>query len=412
MVLDQAPYLFDTFNRGQVFGRDAHNLWIAGRILLEERSALAIYDNDRFTAFQTGMVGSGVGWNSYFYPPTAFATAALVGSMPYPIALATYSAAGLLALMLAVGAPNFKRPVLLLLLVAPMTGFNLIMGQNGLISAALLVGGLRLLAHRPGMAGVLFGLLAFKPILGLLIPPLLLLRGQWRAFAFAYATLTVIATALLPVLLWGSEVWTAFFTAALPLQQSVLHHAVGIGMLMIPSAFNSARIAGLDTVGSYLVHALFAVAALTIFLRHFVRRRHLRSLPLSTTDILVFTLATALMSPYVHNYDFAMIEAAIVLWCLSLHREPVTPALTFVIATGWCVGLLSLFSNALHVPAAPLFLIAALCLAARTRADPVENDALPSKSSAAIDQPHPQADRSAASGNSTDRIRCRKPAQR
>ena len=322
MVFDQAPYLFDTFNRGQVFGRDAHNLWIAGRILLEERSALAIYDNDRFTAFQTAMVGSGVGWNSYFYPPTAFATAALVGSMPYPIALATYSAAGLLALMLAVGAPDFKRPVLLLLLVAPMTGFNLIMGQNGLISAALLVGGLRLLAHRPGMAGVLFGLLAFKPILGLLIPPLLLLRGQWRAFA--YATLTVIATALLPILLWGSEVWTAFFTAALPLQQSVLHHAVGIGMLMIPSAFNSARIAGLDTVGSYLVHALFAVAALTIFLRHFVRRRHLRSLPLSTTDILVFTLATALMSPYVHNYDFSMIEAAILLWCVSLRRHPAT----------------------------------------------------------------------------------------
>ena len=49
MVFDQAPYLFDTFNRGQVFGRDAHNLWIAGRILLEERSALAIYDNDRVT---------------------------------------------------------------------------------------------------------------------------------------------------------------------------------------------------------------------------------------------------------------------------------------------------------------------------------------------------------------------------
>ena len=377
MVFDQAPYLFDTFNRGQVFGRDAHNLWIAGRILLEERSALAIYDNDRFTAFQTAMVGSGVGWNSYFYPPTAFATAALVGSMPYPIALATYSAAGLLALILAVGAPNFKRPVLLLLLVAPMTGFNLIMGQNGLISAALLVGGLRLLAHRPGMAGVLFGLLAFKPILGLLIPPLLLLRGQWRAFA--YATLTVIATALLPILLWGSEVWTAFFTAALPLQQSVLHHAVGIGMLMIPSAFNSARIAGLDTVGSYLVHALFAVAALTIFLRHFVRRRHLRSLPLSTTDILVFTLATALMSPYVHNYDFSMIEAAILLWCVSLRRHPATPALTFVIATGCCVGLLSLFSNALHVPIAPLCLIAALYLVVGTNTDAEAGDAVRSR---------------------------------
>lgn len=121
------------------------------------------------------------------------------------------------------------------------------------------------------------------------------------------------------------------------------------------------------------------MAALTIFLRHFVRRRHLRSLPLSTTDILVFTLATALMSPYVHNYDFSMIEAAILLWCVSLRRHPATPALTFVIATGWCVGLLSLFSNALHVPIAPLCLIAALYLVVGTNTDAEAGDAARSR---------------------------------
>jgi hypothetical protein len=377
MVFDQAPYLFDTFNRGQVFGRDAYTFWTAGRVLLEQGGPESVYDNATFSLYQATLAGDGIGWNPWFYPPTAYLPVALMALMPWPVALLVHTLSGLLAIVLAVGAPRFERPVLLLLVAAPMTCFNLIMGQNGLICAALLIGGLRLVSHRPALAGILFGLLAFKPIFGILIPLLVLIRRDWTAFLSAAATATT--GALLPVAIWGAEVWPLFLSEAIPQQQDVLHRSVGIGTLMVPSAFNSARIAGLDTVGSYLVHALFAVAALTIFLRHFVRRRHLRSLPLSTTDILVFTLATALMSPYVHNYDFSMIEAAILLWCVSLRRHPATPALTFVIATGWCVGLLSLFSNALHVPIAPLCLIAALYLVVGTNTDAEAGDAARSR---------------------------------
>lgn len=245
IIIDQWPYLSDTFSRGQIFGRDAHTFWAAGRALLETGDAQNIYNNIAFTEFKKAITGGDIGWSPYFYPPPALLTTVLLGLMPYSIALPIYTLIGLAMFLLAIGAPHLKRPTLLLLLVAPMTSFNIIMGQNGLISAALLIGGLRLLAYRPALAGILFGLLAFKPILGLLIPLLLIIRRDW--ITFLYASLTVIITSLLPVILWGIDVWTLFFTDAIQVQQNMLHHAIGIGMLMIPSAFNSARLLGLDT---------------------------------------------------------------------------------------------------------------------------------------------------------------------
>ena len=365
IALDQWAFFYDTFSRGQIFGRDAHNLWIAGRILLEENSVQHIYDNDAFTAYQIAVTGSGIGWNAWFYPPPALFIAALMGLMPYSVAFPAYSLIGLTAFTLAVGAPHFRRPMLLLLLAAPMTSFNIVMGQNGLLSAAILIGGLRLLAHRPILAGILFGILTFKPILGLLIPVLLLIRKDWAAFASA--TLTVLIVSTLPTLLWGTEVWTLFFKDAVTTQQHTLHHAIGIGMLMIPSAFNSARLIGLDTTSCYVVHILFMAIALAAFWYHFVHQTHEATQPLSPKDILIFTLATAMISPYMHNYDFSMIEGAIVLYCLNQPDRPTTSTLTFLIIACWCTGLLSLFGNMAGAPVAPLILIACMLITSRTR---------------------------------------------
>lgn len=365
ITLDQWPYLSDTFNRGQIFGRDAHNLWIAGRILLEEGSVKNIYDNDAFTAYQTSVTGSGIGWNAWFYPPPALFIAALVGLMPYSVAFPVYSLIGLAAFIVAVGAPYFRRPILFLLLAAPMTSFNIIMGQNGLLSAAILIGGLRLLAYRPVLAGMLFGILTFKPILGLLIPVLLFIRKDWTTFISATLTALVINT--LPALFWGAEVWALFLKDASAIQQHTLHHAIGIGMLMIPSAFNSARLLGLDTTSCYLVHILFTTVALVIFWYHFVHQTHKAKQSLSPKSILIFILATAMMSPYMHNYDFSMIEGAIIFYCLNQSDRPTTPTLAFLIVTCWCVGLLSLFGNMFGAPVAPLILIACMLIASRAR---------------------------------------------
>ena len=61
-------------------------------------------------------------------------------------------------------------------------------GQNAFLSAALLSTGAIWLAARPILAGVAFGLLAFKPHLGLMIPVALAAAGRWKTIASATVT--------------------------------------------------------------------------------------------------------------------------------------------------------------------------------------------------------------------------------
>ena len=61
-------------------------------------------------------------------------------------------------------------------------------GQTGFLTAALLTGGVLCLERREALAGILFGLLAYKPQFGLLIPLVLVAGGYWRAIAAAGAT--------------------------------------------------------------------------------------------------------------------------------------------------------------------------------------------------------------------------------
>src|SRR4029077_20364009 len=74
---------------------------------------------------------------------------------------------------------------LLLALAFPAVLINVGHGHNGFLTAALLGGGLVVLDRRPLPAGILFGLMAYKPQFGLMIPIALAAGGYWRSFAAA-----------------------------------------------------------------------------------------------------------------------------------------------------------------------------------------------------------------------------------
>ena len=95
--------------------------------------------------------------------------------------------------------PSRSRPLLV----------NLGHGQNGFLTAALLGGALAILDRRPIVAGLLFGLLAYKPQFGLMIPLALVAGGYWRSFAAAVATVAFLAVAA--TIAFGPDVWRAFF---------------------------------------------------------------------------------------------------------------------------------------------------------------------------------------------------------
>ena len=68
-----------------------------------------------------------------------------------------------------------------------------------------------MIERRPALAGVLIGLLTYKPHLGLLFPIALIAGGHWRAFATATIAAVLIAAA--SWLVFGSESWNAFFAS-------------------------------------------------------------------------------------------------------------------------------------------------------------------------------------------------------
>ena len=100
----------------------------------------------------------------------------------------------------------------LLALAFPAVFVNLGHGHNGFLTAALFGFALVQPRPRPIVAGILFGLLAYKPQFGLMIPLVLAATGRWRTMLAAAAT--VAALALAATLAFGIETWRAFFASA------------------------------------------------------------------------------------------------------------------------------------------------------------------------------------------------------
>ena len=119
---------------------------------------------------------------------------ALLAPMPYPLALAVWQGVTLRFILLSVRSRacvgfhpsdvtlRSRSGWLLLALAFPAVFINLGHGHNGFLTAALFGGALATLERRPLVAGMLFGLLAYKPQFGMLIPLVLLATGRWRVY--------------------------------------------------------------------------------------------------------------------------------------------------------------------------------------------------------------------------------------
>src|SRR3546814_8773713 len=93
------------------------------------------------------------------------------GQLPYIWSLAVWSFLWLgLYLWTSIVGRSDTKILLLALLLAPATFANFSDGQNGFLTGALLIGGLRLLGTKPIVAGILFGILTVKPQLGIRLP--------------------------------------------------------------------------------------------------------------------------------------------------------------------------------------------------------------------------------------------------
>jgi arabinofuranan 3-O-arabinosyltransferase len=186
---------------------DFVNVWAAGRLVLEGHPALA-YDWNIQKQVELALLKQDfVGYFAWHYPPPFLLVAVLLAQFPYAgafIGWMVFSIIPYLAIMRAIVGRNFG---LVLAIAFPAVFSNMMVGQNGFLTASLIGATLYLMPMRPVLAGICLGLLSYKPQYGLLFPVVLIAAAQWRVFFSAAAT--AITLAFVSWLAFGSESWQA-----------------------------------------------------------------------------------------------------------------------------------------------------------------------------------------------------------
>jgi hypothetical protein len=207
--------------------RDFAFFWGAARLFWFGHIG-AVFDPGVFNGWLAGQLAPGTlePYATWSYPPAMLLPLLPFGLLPAPLALAVWLLATF-ALLAAVLMLTFRNERLTLaVLLSPAAFYCLSFGQNGALTAALLIGGLWLLDRRPAAAGVMLGLLVIKPQLGILLPFALAAGGYWRAFAAA--ALAASAVLVLSWLLFGAAAWLGFLHETAPHMTAQLLHDWGI----------------------------------------------------------------------------------------------------------------------------------------------------------------------------------------
>ena len=352
--------------------------------------AAAPFDPHRQFVREQAIFGPDTQFYGWHYPPFFLGLAGLLALLPYALALAFWQGATLILYLLAIRAiltmsswPGLSRQStssfsgtsqdvdarhkaghdgaesgfgdgklwLLLALAYPAVFINLGHGHNGFFTAALIAGALTQLDRRPLIAGILIGLLAYKPQFGLLIPLVLAVSGRWRVFFAAAATVAALALAV--TLCFGMDVWTAFF-ASTKFTRSVVLEQGGTGWYKIQSVFSWVRMWGGGIPLAYAVQGAvtLAVAAALGWLW-----RTRAAFPLQAGALL---LGTVLATPYSLDYELMLLAPAIAFLAAGGTQRGFAPWEKTLLAALWLVPLLTRsVAQATLIPlAVPLMLLA------------------------------------------------------
>jgi Glycosyltransferase family 87 len=296
----------------QTFG-DFPALWSYGRIQVI-RSAALLYDFDGLHAAQVAL-GMEEMWQYPFpYPPHVLFLVRPFGFMSYETALGVWIGAQLVFYLWAVlgndgsQVERFSRnwPVRLAmsaaLVVAPTATLTVVIGQSGFLAAGLLIGGMRRAGARPVLAGILLGLLTYKPQLGLLVPVALLAAGWWRCAVSA--CLTIVVLVLASSAAFGWDIWLVWLRSLAGYQEWFSHRTMGASLR--PTVTDNLGILGAPLIVARVAQWAVAAAAAVASWRCFRGG-------CQTLAIAALAAATCLANPHAHVYDLPMLDAAVVL---------------------------------------------------------------------------------------------------
>ncbi|MFZ5480271.1 MAG: glycosyltransferase family 87 protein [Myxococcota bacterium] len=291
---------------GKNVGVDFVTFWAGSEAALAGRAA-SVWDAFAMQAAQQAAIGAPIGPYAFHYPPTFLLLCLPLSWAPYLVSFAIWCAAGT-ALYLAwarAAAPDPVTPGLAL----AFPGFfqNVLQGQNGLFTTALLGGALWQLDARPALAGVLLGVLSFKPHLAAAAFLAIAAGRRWRALATAVATAGVLAVASYGVL--GQDAWLAFAKNG-AFAVRVLETEGVLPWNRMPTVQVAAMLLGAPVAAARVLQAVAALAAAGAMVALWARGASFTARAASLVGALF------LVTPFAFDYDQALlaIPAAAIGW--------------------------------------------------------------------------------------------------
>ena len=314
---------------GRPVGTDFSSFWTAGRMALDGHAAAA-YDWKAHWDVQKQTHGVDL-FYPWSYPPVFFFVAAALAALPYLPAFLLWQGGSLLAALAVFRAILPQREALLFALAFPAVLICAGHGQTGFLTAALLGGGVLALQRNEVLAGILFGLLIYKPQFGILLPFVLAAGGHWRAFASA--AVTALAAIMLSVAVWGWLAWQAFF-ASVPLTEKIVFEAGDTGFEKFQSIFAWVRLWHGPLWLAYGLQAVVTLGALAVcvWIWRSGAAHRLKGAALLTGALLA--------SPYVLDYDLIAFGLAIALAAAHGLKHGFRPWEKTILAAAWVAPVL------------------------------------------------------------------------
>lgn len=282
--------------------------------------ALSAYSSSAIHAEEVARVGHQ--FKTLFpwqYPPLFFFVAVLLACLPFAPAFALWVGTmvplyGLVAALIA-----RSRALFFAAWGTPWAILATMNGQNGFLTASIIGLVLLNLEARPLVAGLVLGLLSYKPQYAFLFPFALAFGGYWRAFAWACAS-TVCLT-LLSCAVFGTDCLLAFAHGLGHATQDVLV-AAGIGWNVLQSLYTLLRWIGVSATLAWFAQITLAIACV-VFVAALWRSKSPFALKAAGLIAVI-----PLVTPYAFIYDFPLLTMALAFF----HRQRAFDRVEIVVA--------------------------------------------------------------------------------
>jgi alpha-1,2-mannosyltransferase len=340
---------------GKAIGTDFTSFYTASKLALASHPEAA-YDPQIHGAAQNALFGRKLEYSAFFYPPIFLLCCLPLALVPYLLSLALWQGITFLGYWGVTRRFGGAELGSLAIFAFPAVFLDLTHGQNAFLSATLFGAAILALNSRPLTAGVVFGCLAFKPHLGIVVPFVLLAERRWSTIFAAAATVATLAAAATAT--FGVHIWQAFL-ADTSLAASVLKDGL-VEPYKMQSAYAAVRVLG----GSHAIAGVtqgvvsFCILGLLVWITVRSPRREVEP-PL-------MVLAALLVTPFLLDYDLVLLAIPLAWLFAEGRRTGFAPYEKVVMLAAYALPLFSrAMAESFGLPLAPLVIAALFAVVAR-----------------------------------------------